>query len=143
MNWACTAAGSVKSSSRGSSFEAQAVLTAGNRFLDAPPERENWFLVVLMFHYVCRCYRGTGQASSAKSLYCSGWSGRCFGAEDSCFAGAMDTDDAKPQPNCAKRLECVELAPAFGLPHALRQRQQAGRTPNASRSRSSTGTFAA
>ena len=37
--------------------------------------------------------------------------------------------------NCrAKRLECGELAPAFELPDALRQRQQAGRTPNASRS---------
>src|ERR1035441_621940 len=24
--------------------------------------------------------------------------------------------DAKTQPNCAKRLECVELAPAFGSP---------------------------
>jgi PAS domain-containing protein len=33
---------------------------------------------------------------------------------------------AKPQPNCAKRLECVELAPAFEPPRALRQRQQAG-----------------
>ena len=30
--------------------------------------------------------------------------------------------------------KCAELAPAFGLLHALRQRQQAGRTPNASRS---------
>jgi len=40
---------------------------------------------------------------------------------------------AKPQPNCAKRLECVELAPAFHLPHALRKRQQVGRTPYASR----------
>jgi hypothetical protein len=46
----------------------------------------------------------------------------------------------KPQPNCAKRLECVELAPAFKPPHALRQRQQAGRTPNASRGSSSTRT---
>jgi hypothetical protein len=36
--------------------------------------------------------------------------------------------DAKPQPNCAKRLECAELAPAFEPPHALRQRQQAGRS---------------
>ncbi len=36
--------------------------------------------------------------------------------------------------NChAKRLECVELAPSFGPPHTLPQRQQAGRTPNASR----------
>src|ERR1035441_9997878 len=34
----------------------------------------------------------------------------------------------------AKRLECVELAPAFRPPYALPQRQQAGRTPNASRS---------
>src|ERR1017187_8272118 len=34
----------------------------------------------------------------------------------------------------AKRLECVELAPAFRPPYALRQRQQAGLTPNASRS---------
>ena len=33
----------------------------------------------------------------------------------------------------AKRLECVELAPAFPPPPSLRQRQQAGRTPNASR----------
>jgi|ERR1035437_5492021 hypothetical protein len=48
-----------------------------------------------------------------------------------------------PQPNCTKRLECVELAPAFGPPHALRQRQQAGRTPNAPRGSSSTRTFAA
>jgi len=48
-----------------------------------------------------------------------------------------------PQPNCAKRLECVELAPAFDPPHALRQRQQAGRTPNASRGSSSTLSFAA
>jgi len=39
----------------------------------------------------------------------------------------------KPQPNCAKRLECVELAPAFRSPPAIRQRQQAGRTPYASR----------
>ena len=48
-----------------------------------------------------------------------------------------------PQPNCAKRLECVELAPAFRPPRALRQRQQAGRTPCASRGSSSTRTFAA
>src|ERR1035437_9505358 len=34
----------------------------------------------------------------------------------------------------ARRLECAELAPAFGPRHTLRQRQQAGRTPNASRS---------
>jgi len=33
----------------------------------------------------------------------------------------------------AKRLECVELAPAFATPPASRQRQQAGRTPYASR----------
>src|ERR1035437_5327638 len=32
---------------------------------------------------------------------------------------------AQPQPDCAKRLECVELAPAFEPPPALRQRQQA------------------
>jgi hypothetical protein len=31
----------------------------------------------------------------------------------------------------------VELAPAFGPPHAIQQRQQAGRTPNASRGSSS------
>jgi len=37
--------------------------------------------------------------------------------------------------NChAKRLECVELAPAFEPHLAVRQRQQAGRTPNTSRS---------
>jgi hypothetical protein len=36
--------------------------------------------------------------------------------------------------NCrAKRLECVELAPAFEPSPASRQRQEAGRTPNASR----------
>src|ERR1035438_6354618 len=50
---------------------------------------------------------------------------------------------AKLQPDCAKRLECVELAPAFEPSHALRQRQQAGRAPNASRGSSSTRTFAA
>src|ERR1017187_2263685 len=40
-------------------------------------------------------------------------------------------------------MECVELAPASKPPHALRQRQQAGRTPYASRSSSSTRTFPA
>jgi PAS domain-containing protein len=50
---------------------------------------------------------------------------------------------AKPQPNGAKRLECVELAPAFEPPRALRQRQEAGRTPNASRGSSSAETLAA
>ena len=50
---------------------------------------------------------------------------------------------AMPPPNCAKRLECGELAPAFEPPHALRQRQQAGRSANASRGSSSTRTFAA
>src|SRR5664279_4457499 len=36
--------------------------------------------------------------------------------------------------NCgAKRLECVELAPAVGPPHALRPRQQAPHAPNAPR----------
>jgi hypothetical protein len=30
-----------------------------------------------------------------------------------------------PKPHCAKRLECVELAPAFEPPHTSRQRQQA------------------
>jgi hypothetical protein len=39
----------------------------------------------------------------------------------------------KPQPSCAKRLECAELAPAFRPPPTMRQRQQAGRTPYASR----------
>src|ERR1039458_4393049 len=36
--------------------------------------------------------------------------------------------------NHAKRLECGQFAPAFGPSHPLRQRQQAGRSPNASRS---------
>ena len=40
---------------------------------------------------------------------------------------------AEPQTNDAKRLECAELAPAFDPPPATPQRQQAGRTPNASR----------
>ena len=39
----------------------------------------------------------------------------------------------EPQPNRAKRLECVVLGPALHSPHPSRQRQQAGRTPNASR----------
>ena len=50
----------------------------------------------------------------------------------------------RPQPNRAKRMECVELppsavllrrtgAPAFRWPNPTRQRQQAGRTPYASR----------
>ena len=37
----------------------------------------------------------------------------------------------------AKRLECAELAPAFELPSVRTQRQQAGRTPNASRGQES------
>ena len=37
------------------------------------------------------------------------------------------------QLNRAKRLECAELAPAFRSANPARQRQQAGRTPNASR----------
>src|SRR2546427_516947 len=39
----------------------------------------------------------------------------------------------EPQPNLAKRVECVELAPAFGPSRTIRKRQQAGRTPCASR----------
>src|ERR1039457_2415079 len=66
VNWACTAAGSVNSSSGGSNFAAQTVLTAGNRLLDVPPGRENWFLVALMFHHLCGYYRGTGQRPSAE-----------------------------------------------------------------------------
>jgi hypothetical protein len=57
--------------------------------------------------------------------------------------GCEDGGMAKTQPNCAKRLECGELAPAFELPRALRQRQQAGRTPNASRGSSSAEALAA
>src|ERR1035441_4151679 len=48
-----------------------------------------------------------------------------------------------PRPSCAKRLECVELAPAFEPPHALQKRQQAGRTPSASRCSSSAKALAA
>ena len=40
---------------------------------------------------------------------------------------------AEPQPNGAERLECAELAPALEPPPPSPQRQQAGRTPNASR----------
>src|SRR6266567_8181193 len=41
---------------------------------------------------------------------------------------------AQPQPNLAKRLECVELAPAFRSPDSSQIRQQAERTtPYASR----------
>ena len=36
-------------------------------------------------------------------------------------------------PNCAKRLECVELAPAFHMATTIQEREQAPRTPNASR----------
>jgi hypothetical protein len=43
----------------------------------------------------------------------------------------------------AKRLECAELAPAFEPSHTLAKRQQAGRTPNASRGSSATKTLAA
>jgi hypothetical protein len=68
VNWACTAVGSANSSS-GSNFMAQAVRTAGNRSLGAPPGRENWFLVALMFHHFCGCYWGTGPGSSAKFLF--------------------------------------------------------------------------
>src|ERR1039458_10051553 len=60
--------------------------------------------------------------------------------------GQKNTDRysaTKPQPNCAKRLECAELAPAFEPSEALRKRQQAGRTPNASRGSSSARPFAA
>ena len=38
---------------------------------------------------------------------------------------AILADAAKPQPTCAKRVECVELAPAFKPPppcHSARQR---------------------
>src|SRR5437868_2318520 len=40
---------------------------------------------------------------------------------------------SKPQPNLAKRMEGMELAPAVNAPKSVRQRQQAGRTPCASR----------
>src|SRR5260370_10291760 len=45
----------------------------------------------------------------------------------------MNHRAAKLQPNRAKRMECVELAPAFEPPTPVRKRQQAGRTPYASR----------
>jgi len=35
---------------------------------------------------------------------------------------------AEPPPNCAKRLECVELAPALRPARVQRKRQQVGRS---------------
>ena len=40
---------------------------------------------------------------------------------------------AKPQPNCAKRLESVQLAGAIARPVTAQKREQAPRTPYASR----------
>jgi len=49
-----------------SSIVAQAVLTAGKRFLDVPPGRENWFVVALMFADATGA-RDRGQAGSSNS----------------------------------------------------------------------------
>ena len=49
----------------------------------------------------------------------------------------------KPQPNFAKRLECVQLAGAVVRRETVRKREQAPRTPNASRGSSSKRTLAA
>src|ERR1035438_5486592 len=70
--------------------------------------------------------------------------GTSAGAPES--RGQMNTDRhsaTKPQPNCAKRLECAELAPAFEPPETLRKRPQAGRTPDASQGSSSARIFIA
>jgi apolipoprotein N-acyltransferase len=47
--------------------------------------------------------------------------------------GVAGAGGAGAQVDRAKRLECVELAPAFPPSAVCRKRQQAGRTPNASR----------
>src|ERR1035437_1081688 len=47
------------------------------------------------------------------------------------------------QPNCAKCLECVQLAGAVVRRGPVRQREQAPRTPNASRGSSSSKTLGA
>src|ERR1035437_238297 len=58
-------------------------------------------------------------------------------------SGRVRRTATMPQPNHAKRSECVQLAGAVVWPGALGEREQAPRSPNASRGRSPIRTFAA
>jgi hypothetical protein len=71
VNSACITVGIANSSSSGTSSNVvrQAVLAAGNRFWDAPPGRENWFLVALMCSLLSRMLPGARGRSQAGSFF--------------------------------------------------------------------------
>src|ERR1035437_7224436 len=93
------------------------------------------------------CGQSLGGASRLMSLVTGGLRAKLFGDDgkyssmtaacnrSSPFAIASSVETGPD--DVAQRLECAELAPAWGAPQNVGKRQQAGRTPYASRGRMS------